>query len=148
MTTQLQPTVDSESRPHHYAQTTGVLFSPVFGEEKDRLIDDLAWERELSSHIKENETISRILASFAVGDAVTVLYPPPFSSLNNDSEHDFAWSKWYHPANYYENKPANMVGGLIYRGPSKKEWKEIAMDTSIDVIMSGELKVDGWTSHT
>jgi len=127
-------------------QTTGVLFNPLIDDEKDRLIDALAWETELSPHVKASESISRLLASFAVGDALTILYPS-FLSFG-DSTYDFNWEKWYNPKNYYEDKPPNMVGGLIYHGPSKKRWKEIAMNTSIDLIMSGELKVDGWTSHT
>jgi len=126
-------------------QTTGVMFLSVLDETKDRLIDALAWERELSC-VKETETISRWLASFAVGDALTILYPS-FPSFV-DSTYNFSWRRWYNPANYYENKLPNMVGGLIYHGPSKKRWKEIVMNTSIDLIMSGELKVDGWTSHT
>ena len=127
-------------------QRTGVLYAPALDE--DALAEALEWERTISRYIKSNQTLSGLLAAFAVQKALTVIYPCMFSGYNKDNPYDFGWDRWYDPSDYYEDKTPNMVGGLIYRGPSQEEWKEMGRTTPVEELVDGSFKVEGWTSHT
>ena len=125
-------------------QRTGVLYAPALDE--DALAEALEWEHTISRYIKPNETLSGLLAFFAVNKALTVIYPCMFSGYNKDNPYDFGWGRWYDPGDYYEDKTPNMVGGLVYHGPSQEKWKEIGRKATIEELM--DLKVEGWQSHT
>ena len=127
-------------------QRTGVLYADRTDE--DALGEALKWERTISSYIKPNQTLSGLLALFASLNALTVLYPSLFSGYDKDKPYNFDWHRWYDPSDYYEDKISNMVGGLVYWGPSQEEWKEMGRTTPVEKLMDGSFKVGGWTSNS